>query len=62
MATTPSKDAKNSTVATSSAEAQAESAEQGQTQIYFVPEYNVSVEASSQADAIAKAKKLKGAK
>lgn len=62
MATTPSKDAKASTVATGSTEAQAAPAEKGQSQIYFVPDYNVSVEATSQADAIAKAKKLKGAK
>lgn len=62
MATTPDKQAKTTNVATGSAEAQASTAEKGQTQIYFVPEYNVSVEASSQADAIAQAKKLKGVK
>lgn len=45
-----------------SANVEAATATTGQTQVYFVPEYNMSVEAESLEAAVEKAKELKGVK
>ncbi|MHB8549273.1 MAG: hypothetical protein ACYDAZ_08950 [Thermoplasmataceae archaeon] len=60
MANTSSKQAQPSDVTSGSTEAETTAVEKGQTQTFFVPEYNVSVEATSLEEAITLAKKAKG--
>ncbi len=62
MANTPSKQATTTPETTSVTETQTATSVTGSTQVYFVPEYGVSVEATNLDDAIAQAKKLKGVK
>jgi|GEM_PF-5631746 len=45
-----------------SAKAESATVAAGQNQVYFVPEYNLSVEAESLEAAVEKAKELKGVK
>ncbi len=62
MAVTPSKQTNTAPENTSVVDAPTTAAETGQTQVYFVPDYNVSVEATSLEEAISLAKKAKGKK
>ena len=60
MANNSDKQAKN--VTAGSEQAESGTSEKVQTQTYFLPEYNVSVEATSLEEAEEKAKELKGVK
>lgn len=57
-----STDTKVAATTVSSAEAEVAESTTGQTQVHYVPEYGVSVEAESSEEALEKAKELKGVK
>lgn len=59
---TDSTQTKAADTSVASSKAQAAESAAGQTQVFFVPEYNVSVEAESLDAAVEKAKELKGVK